>query len=186
MRARVQAITTEVPPSISYGGVVNNGDGTYTFTYDVTSGTPVVKKWKLYSTCFKNQIRRSHSSSMGHNLRRLHTRLQHQQRPRLHRIQTRIQRTIHQRHDKNILHNPEHILLRRNTRRRRRLRNTLAIRQRRRRHHNRTNVPTRHGHTGDTSRSHRPTDVTTSCSGIVRSLQEEPDINQTSLKRRIF
>ena len=43
----------QTPPSISYVGVVNNGDGTYTFTYYVTSGDPVVKKWQLHSPCFK-------------------------------------------------------------------------------------------------------------------------------------
>jgi len=53
----VQAVKpVEISPSISYGGVVNHGDGTYTFTYYVTSGTPVVKKWTLYSTCFKNKF----------------------------------------------------------------------------------------------------------------------------------
>lgn len=40
-------------PSITYGGVVWNGDGSYTFTYYVTSGEPLVKKWQLHSPCFK-------------------------------------------------------------------------------------------------------------------------------------
>jgi len=41
-------------PTISYGGSVYNGDGSYTFTYYVTSNTPLVKKWQLHSPCFKH------------------------------------------------------------------------------------------------------------------------------------
>ncbi|GAG38799.1 unnamed protein product [marine sediment metagenome] len=44
----------QVPPTINYGGSVYNGDGSYTFTYYVTSNCPVIKKWQLYSPCFKH------------------------------------------------------------------------------------------------------------------------------------
>ena len=49
----VPAPPVKTEPSISYGGVEYVGDGKYTFTYYVTSGEPVVKKWQLHSPCFK-------------------------------------------------------------------------------------------------------------------------------------
>ena len=44
----------QTPPTISYGGSQYIGGGGYTYTYYVTSGDPVVKKWQLHSTCFKH------------------------------------------------------------------------------------------------------------------------------------
>jgi len=43
----------QVEPTITYEGVTNNGDGSYTFEYKIYSGVPVVKRWRLYSPCFK-------------------------------------------------------------------------------------------------------------------------------------
>jgi len=39
---------------VSYGGEKNNGDGSYTFTYIVTSGAPIITKFRLYSSIFES------------------------------------------------------------------------------------------------------------------------------------